>query len=287
MEPPGSVDEPPPRRAWVGPWPAALPKPVRREPLRGGWVASTWLVVLADGSTVVAKAGEAPAALEAEGLAALSAAGVPVPAVLGVADRTLVLEAVGRGDPPPRPSTWATLGCAIGVMHRRPVGQRYGWHRDNRAGRFLQPNGWWDHWPSFYVEQRLRTHLTDPAIPLELRRRVERVGDGPALARLPDRPPAVLTHGDLWLGNTIAGRWVVDPEVCIADRELDLSYMQMSAGAPFPDAFWAGYHEVLPIPEDVRERRPILELHHRLLQVRHFGAGQLDALVATLEAIGV
>lgn len=104
--------------------------------------------------------------------------------------------------------------------------------------------------------------------------------------RLPPHPPPVLTHGELWLGNTIAGRYVIDPEVSLADRELDVAYLQMSARAPFPDAFWSSYLAVLPLPHGYVERRPILELHHRLLQVRHFGAGQLPALVRTLEMIG-
>ena len=123
-------------------------------------------------------------------------------------------------------------------------------------------------------------------MPAELRRRLELACDGPIRDRLPAHPTPVLTHGDLWMGNTIAGRWVIDPEVSAADRELDLAYMEMSTRQPFPDAFWAGYRDVAPLPDGYEARRPILQLHHRLLQVRHFGAGQLPALAGTLEELG-
>lgn len=261
-----------------GAWPAGLSRPVTAELLRGGWVGTTWRVRLADGGDVVVKRTPYPADAEADGLAALRAAGVPVPEVLGLAEGTLVLERV-QG-----PADWAGLGVAVARMHE-VTAPRFGWHRDNRAGRFVQPNGWLDSWPEFFVERRVRTHLADDAVPGELRLRLERACDGPVRTRLRPDPPASLTHGDLWPGNTVDGRWVIDPEVSHADRELDLAYMHM-AGEPFPPAFWAAYEEVAPLPDGYDERRPALELHHRLLQVRHFGDSQLAALDACLRRLG-
>ena len=43
--------------------------------------------------------------------------------------------------------------------------------------------------------------------PDELRRRLERACAGPLPELLPRRPPASLTHGDLWTGNVVGGRW--------------------------------------------------------------------------------
>ena len=154
------------------------------------------------------------------------------------------------------------------------------------AGRFLQPNAWMDDWPTFFVERRIRTHLTDPALSPELRFRLERACDGPIQEMLPGHPPASLTHGDLWRGNIIDGRWVIDPEVSYADRELDLAYMQMSATDPLPSEFWSAYLAELPFPEGYEQRRRVLELHHRLLQVRHFGEQSVEDLDALLRAHG-
>lgn len=232
---------------------------------------------LADGRQVFVKRCPYPADAEADGLHALAAAGIPAPAVLGVAGRTLVLEYVS-GQP-----AWAELGQAVARMHRT-VGPRYGWHRDNRAGRFVQPNGWLDNWPTFYASRRIRPHLDDPAVPPPLRQRLEKAAAGPLLAVLPDHPTPSLTHGDLWIGNVVDGRWLVDPEVCFADRELDLAYMETSGH--FPAEFWTSYYAQFPVDPTYADRRPALQLHHLLLQVRHFGDRCLAGVEAALAAYG-
>jgi fructosamine-3-kinase len=258
-------------------WPPGLARPVEVTRLSGGWVGTSARAVLSDGQVVLVKQTPYPAEAEADGLRALAAAGVPSPPVVGVAGHVLVLAFVGEEVPPPRAGEWAALGRAVAGMHQC-AGARFGWHRDNHAGRFPQRNPWTEHWPTFFVEHRVRLHLDDPTVPRELARRIERACEGPLPARLPAHPTPVLTHGDLWRGNTVAGRWLVDPEVSYADRELDLAYMQQSSRNPFPDAFWGGYREVAPLPDGFEERRRVLELHHRLLQVRHFGASQVAAL---------
>lgn len=274
-------DEPAGRPAGLAaaPWPEHLPRPVRAARLRGGWVGTTWRATLRDGSAVVVKLTPYPADAEVDGLTALAAAGVPTPPVRGHAAGTLVLEEVGG------PADWPALGRAVAGMHR-VTGERYGWHRDNYAGRFPQHNAWAQAWPEFFAERRVLCHVPDPAVPAGIRRRLERACGGALQALLPEHPPAALTHGDLWLGNTVAGRWVIDPEVSFADRELDLAYMEMSARDPLPAAFWRAYTEALPVPDGYAERRPVLQLHHRLLQVRHFGASQVGALDAALGALG-
>jgi fructosamine-3-kinase len=260
-------------------WPVGLPAVTSVVRLTGGWIGKTWRATLADGREVVVKQCPYPAEVEADGYAALSAAGVPVPGVLGCVRSTLVMRFV-RGD-----ADWPALGSAIARMHRH-TDQRYGWHRDNRAGRFAQHNSWADDWPTFFVENRVRPHLADPSVPATFRKRIERACDGPIQSMLPEHPVASLTHGDLWRGNIVDGRWVIDPEVSFADRELDLAYMLMSVEYPLPDEFWDAYRGVWQIPSDFEPRRRVLGLHHRLLQVRHFGASQLATLDADLRTLG-
>lgn len=260
-------------------WPVGLPTVVSVARLTGGWIGRTWRATLTDGRQVVVKQCPYPAEVEADGFAALAAAGVPVPDVLGVEGGTLVMQFV-RGDP-----DWSALGTAIAGLHRH-TNHRFGWHRDNRSGRFVQHNSWAEDWPTFFVENRVRPHLADPTLPASLRVRIERACEGPIQAMLPEHPLASLTHGDLWWGNIVDGRWVIDPEVSFADRELDLAHMLMSADHPLPAEFWDAYQSEWPIPSDFEPRRRVLGLHHRLLQVRHFGASQLVTLDVDLTALG-
>jgi hypothetical protein len=44
-----------------------------------------------------------------------------------------------------------------------PPGTGFGWHRDNLQGMTVQPNGWRDDWPSFYVERRTTASGTSSA----------------------------------------------------------------------------------------------------------------------------
>ena len=254
-------------------WPPGLSPLVATESLEGGYICRTTRGRLADGREVVVKRCPYPAEAEADGLTALGAAGAPVPAVLGVADHVLVLERVGG------PPDWPALGRAIAALHRQ-TGSRFGWHRDNFQGRFVQHNGWTDDWPSFYVERRVRVHLADPRLPERLRRRLEGACAGPLPALLRRRPPASLTHGDLWSANVVEGRWLVDPAVSYADRELELAYMHLSNS--LPAELLAAYEEAYPPDPGYEQRRPALQLHKFLNNIRHFGP---DRYVPRIEAV--
>jgi fructosamine-3-kinase len=260
------------------PWPPDLPPLLTEEPISGGWVCETSRGRLADGRAVVVKRSPYPADAEADGLRALAAAGVPVPTLLGHTGHVLVLTHLS-GEP-----DWPGTGRAVARMHRA-TGPAYGWHRDNHAGRFVQDNGWLDHWGTFYAERRVRAHLTDPAVPEDLRGRLHRACDGPLPALLPATPAPSLTHGDLWTGNIVDGRWLVDPEVSYADRELDLAYMHASRS--LPAEFWRAYEREWPYDAGFDRRRPALRLHHLLLQVRHFGPAKYrPAIGAVLDHYG-
>jgi fructosamine-3-kinase len=261
-------------------WPVGLPPLAHTAPLSGGLVCRVRAGTLTDGRPVVVKRCPYPAGVEADGLMALATAGAPVPAVLGAQGDVLVLERVGGDETPP---DWAGLGSAVARLHRT-TGPRYGWHCDNASGRIVQHNGWCDDWPTFFVERRVRVHLPDPAVPEPLRLRLERACAGPLPALLPARPAASLTHGDLWAGNVVDGRWLLDPAVAYADRELDLAYMDGSAG--LPAEFHAAYRAELPPDPGYARRRPALQLHTLLVHLRHFGERYVPRIEAVLDGYG-
>ena len=256
--------------------PPGFPPPVEQERLTGGDVDEVWRLRLEDGHTVVLKESRTEAGLEAEGLAALRSAGAPTPEVLAVDGRTLVLAYVtGPGD-------LRELGRAVATAHRATA-TSFGWHRDNVLGPLTQPNRRSSSWPEFYAQQRLAPHLE--VLPPPLARRLRDAVERDALASLLDHAPVPsLVHGDLWRGNIVGDRWLIDPAVHHADRELDLAMLALFGG--IPQGFLEGYEEVWPLDDGWEQRLPALQLYHLLVHVRLFGPGYLPAVTSRLDRLG-
>jgi fructosamine-3-kinase len=79
-------------------------------------------------------------------------------------------------------------------------------------------------------------------------------------------------------------RWLVDPAVHYADRELELAYLHMSGDVP--PALLAAYTDDWPLDPGYEQRRPALQLHKLLIHVRHFGAKYLDEVASVLDHYG-
>jgi fructosamine-3-kinase len=247
--------------------------------LSGGSICDVWAGELADGTAAVVKRAPYDVDTEIDGLRALRDAGAPVPDVLAADGDVLVLEHVtGRPD-------WHALGGRVADLHRTTADTRFGWHRDNLLGRAPQAGGWSADWPAFFAERRLRPLLDAPALPADVRARIERAIAGPLPALLGAHdPPASLIHGDLWGGNIIDGTWLIDPAVWQADRELELAFTHLFGGVP--SAFFDGYDATWPLPDGADARRPGLQLYHILIHVWHFGAGYVGMVVDRLDQLG-
>jgi fructosamine-3-kinase len=257
-------------------WPADLAPVVSRTPLSGGDVGQVVEARLADGRRVVIKATNYDARLEAEGLATLAAAGAPVPTVLDVTASRLVLEHVGG------PADWEGLGRALAAVHRTVAEEGFGWAHDNVIGPLPLRNGWWPSWPDLYLEQRLAPYLDD--LPAATARRLERAMHGPLREVLDHDAVPSLVHGDLWSGNVVAGRWLIDPAVHHADREVDLAMLALFGDAPA--AFHRAYGDAWPLDDGARRRRPALQLAPLLVHVRLFGAGYVAGVERRLDELG-
>lgn len=253
-----------------------MPAPVAARVLGGGQVGQVWRVELADGSMVVVKAAATDADLEAEGLRALRTAGAATPEVLAIDGGVLVLEHVsGRGDP-------ASFGRTLATVHRT-IGGAFGWERDNVIGPLAQTNPWTDDWATFLADQRLVPHLD--VLPAEVARRITSAIDDGWLAEVVDHDVVPsLVHGDLWAGNVLGWRWMIDPAVHHADRETDLAMLDLFGGVP--DAMLHGYEDVWPLDEGWRRRRAVLQLVPLLVHVRLFGTGYLGGVVGRLDDLG-
>lgn len=256
--------------------PSGLPEVVRSTPMPGGDIARVLDVDLADGRRAVVKHTPYDATLEAEGLRALGAAGVWVPAVLAAEPDVLVLEHV-RAQP-----DLEALGAELATAHRAH-GRRFGWHRDNVIGPLAQANPPTASFADFFVHHRLLPYLDD--LPAELAARLQRACDGVLVDLLEHAQPPSLVHGDLWAGNILDDRVLIDPAVHYGDREIDLAMLDLFGGVPAP--LQAGYEAVWPLDDGWQRRRPALQLYHLLVHVRLFGAGYLAPVAHRLDALGV
>lgn len=233
---------------------------------------------------------DAPAdffAAEARGLEALrQSGGLRVPRVYAVERQRIVLEDLGSGYR--GADYWIRAGAGLAMQHRCP-GDRFGFRNDGFCGDSPQDNTGDDDGWRFFAERRLlpqarrardggrigrRDAETIEAICGQLRDRV------PAM-------PAVLLHGDLWLGNLhVCG----DGSPALIDAaavhygwaEAELA-MLILFGSP-PPAFFSAYAERAPLHESWRERAPLYNLYHLLNHVNLFGAGYDASLRQALAA---
>lgn len=243
----------------------------------GGSIAVVRRVRCRNG-TVVVKDTPYDATLEAEGLRALGDAGHPVPVVHAVQPDRLVLSDVSG------PSRWAELGERLADGHLRTTGTAYGWERDNVLATLPQDNTAEQHWGRFVAERRTRVHLDAPGLSAATRRRCHAACDGPLPDLLGTGTGPVVVHGDLWTGNVVDGRALVDPAVFRGDREYDVAYLRVF-GSP-PAAFWDAYLATAPLADGWRPRIRALQMTAHLAHVRLFGDRWEGSVVADLDALG-
>ncbi|WP_081532585.1 fructosamine kinase family protein [Rhodovulum sp. P5] len=246
-------------------------------PLHGGDLSEVTLVMLDDGTRVVAKTGPLVAA-EARMLRAIDRAGAPAPKVLAVSGTLLILEYLAEAAA--SPSGWAALGHALATLHA-DEGQSYGWGEDYAFGQATLPNTYSDDWCQFWGARRL---LAWPdKIPSDIAHRVERL-----VARLPDllppHPRPALLHGDLWAGNVLftgTGAAFIDPACYYGHGEVDLAMLTLfgSPGPSFMDTYG-------PPESGWQDRRAIYQLWPALVHLRLFGGGYRSMVDRCLTAVG-
>jgi fructosamine-3-kinase len=263
-------------------------------PLSGGAVADVWLVTHADGSQVVAKtlsgAGDDVLPIEAAGLTVLrDRGGLLTPHVLSVTPQLLLLEALSRCAG--TVADWETFAHSLAAMHRGTGHDLFGWPRDGYLGRLRQVNTWTADGHEFFAEHRLLRYLPEPgveeALAAEDRRAVERLCD--RLREVVPSMPAVLVHGDLWSGNLLSaadGRIaVIDPAVCYAWAEVDLSMLWSEERPAQSQRFFDVYQQLNPSPAGWEARMPVLHLRERLSTLAHFGAAATTTVTLVRETL--
>ncbi|WP_342317097.1 fructosamine kinase family protein [Lysobacter sp. FW306-1B-D06B] len=218
---------------------------------------------------------------EAAGLATLAGAGaMRVPRVLALEPERLVLEDLGDGVQ--KDGFWTKAGERLAAQHA--IGNaRFGFKRDGYCGPTPQSNAWADDGWRFFAQHRL----------LPQARRAFDAGHLAAddvdavdalcarLHELIPPQPAVLLHGDLWLGNLHccgdgAPALIDAGAVHFGWAESELAMLTLF-GAP-PEAFWRAYEGIAKPAPDWRERAPVYNLYHLLNHLNLFGGSYLGGV---------
>lgn len=266
--------------------------------LRGGDVAESYRVELADGRTLFAKTHRNPPAgfftTEAAGLRWLrEPAAVPVPQVLAVSDGdesvqpVLVLEWVDEGRA--GPTTEADLGRALARLHRAGA-PCFGREDHRTTGSRALPNEPCDTWVEFYATRRLeplhRLASDVGALPASTLDDLRRVTGRLADLGGPPEPPARL-HGDLWAGNRLVDRegrsWLIDPAAHGGHREFDLAMMRLFGG--YGHECFEAYADEFPLTDGWEERVPLHQLAPLVVHAIKFGGGYAAATQRALDAV--
>jgi len=267
------------------------------------------MLTLADGRRAFAKAvapepggGDAPRsrsdstaaafAAEANGLRWLAeAAAVPVPDVLAVTPRALVIAMI----PPGQPTPDAAFGFGEELARLHAAGAAAfgapwpGFIASLPLDNTPLPGADGD-WAQWYAARRLlpflRLAVDHGALQAGDARLVEAVIDQIGSVAGPAEPPSRL-HGDCWAGNVLwsGGRgWLIDPAAHGGHRETDLAMLALF-GAPGLDRILAGYHDANPLAAGWRARIPLHQLHPLLVHACLFGASYREEVRSAARAV--
>ncbi len=259
----------------------------------GGCVGDVYKVMLNDGSSLVAKTGDADSGLGLEGqmLEYLNRhTDLPVPEVLHSADTLLLMTLLPSGG---GLNEEAQIHAAdlVAALHGISA-ENYGFEYDTVIGGLHQPNPKTKSWLDFFARKRLvemaRQALDAGRLPARLMGRVEAIA-GKLDRWLKEPACPSLIHGDMWGGNVLAsnGRITgfIDPAIYYADPEIELAFTTLFS--TYGDAFFSRYQEHRPLrPGFFEERRDLYNLYPLLVHVRLFGGSYVGSVDGILRKFG-
>jgi fructosamine-3-kinase len=200
---------------------------------------------------------------------------LPVPRVFYSNEHIIIMEFIGSHHSLTE-AAHRQAGELLAELHKIR-GENYGFERDTIVGSLKQPNPQTKNWVEFFTQQRLlymaKESLKENKIDVKLMKQIERLA-GKLDQYIKSPNPPSLIHGDVWVGNIIAGRdsiaAFIDPAIYYADPEIELAFIRLQN--TFDGSFFARYAEINPIkPGFFEERADIYGLYYLLVHTRLFG----------------
>lgn len=262
-------------------------------PVSGGDIASAFLLIT-ETDRFFCKLLDRPdglAMLEAEsgGLNAIRACSViKTPEVIHCANTNsgaiLIMEFVESKRP--NDSDLALFGRQLAQLHLQEA-PYFGWKSDNYIGSLPQSNRKTEHWPEFYVGERL-----EPQFRAAVDSRLLSYSEVPSATTMlpvlrglcPETNPSLL-HGDLWGGNYLIAKdgcpYLIDPAVYFGHSEVDIAMSRLFGG--FGHAFYKSYEDVIPSDADSMDRIKIYQLYYLLVHLNLFGSSYYSSVNAIVK----
>ncbi len=198
---------------------------------------------------------------------------IPVPEVIAVDDKFLILEDLGVENKSPGDKDWFELGRNMGRLHG-VGGSYFGYDYNNFLGIWEQVNTAQEDWLDFYCQNRVLCYLDGGAnarlLTADDRRGIEKI-----VSRIGDlipNPSPCLCHGDFWRNNVYMTEgsdfYAIDPAIHYGFHEADLVMTCMYE--PFPESFFEGYRETHELERDWQNRLPLYQLKELILMIAQF-----------------
>lgn len=249
--------------------------------LAGGSINQVYLLKTSSGEKVVKLNKDTEFsgmfAAEKEGLEALKKSNtIDIPEVYscGTIDATSYLLLEYKPEGKQLPNFASSFAEDLTALHKTTASQ-FGFHSSNYIGSLPQYNGKETSAAEFYINQRL-----EPQIKMASNRgfsfsNLDKIYKNIS-AEIPEEKPALI-HGDLWSGNYLINRegrpCLIDPAICYAPREMDLSMMKLFGG--FPEEIFTTYNEIFPLEPGFRQRLSLWQLYYLLVHLNIFGNSYL------------
>ncbi|WP_163527516.1 fructosamine kinase family protein [Halobacillus ihumii] len=186
----------------------------------------------------------------------------------------LVMEWI-KGDEAGPSHTAEQLGANLANMHKHTA-EYFGFDQPTFIGELTQDNHWRESWVEYFRDDRLQPQLQlgieHKTLPPKRQERLEQLID--QLDQLLSHYPSPsLLHGDLWGGNYLVGRrgipYLIDPSILYGDHAFELAFTELFGG--FSPAFYAAYQEVMPLPHEYEDMKPLYQLYYLLVHLNMFG----------------